>query len=101
MKLFTAAEVAEHKTPADLWVIIDKKVYDLTSWHQFHPGGPELLLRYGGLDVTAAEKTAHGTLKKPISIMHKYCIGSADSLASSSCIGHSGRPRKQGEARNP
>eukprot|EP00930_Biecheleria_cincta_P034482 TRINITY_DN23831_c0_g1_i1.p1 TRINITY_DN23831_c0_g1~~TRINITY_DN23831_c0_g1_i1.p1 ORF type:complete len:280 (+),score=55.98 TRINITY_DN23831_c0_g1_i1:28-867(+) len=76
MKLFTAAEVAEHKTPADLWVIIDKKVYDLTSWHQFHPGGPELLLRYGGLDVTAAEKTAHGTLKKPISIMHKYCIGS-------------------------
>lgn len=76
MKLFTAAEVAEHKTPADLWVIIDKKVYDLSCWHQFHPGGSELLLRYGGLDVTVAQKTAHGMLKKPISIMHKYCIGS-------------------------
>ncbi|CAK9114686.1 Dynein heavy chain-like protein PF11_0240 [Durusdinium trenchii] len=56
-------------------VIVDKKVYDITNWHAFHPGGSSLLLKYGGKDATEASHDAHSLLKKPMSIMPRYFIG--------------------------
>lgn len=38
---FTPAEIARHSTPADLWIIIDGDVYDLSSFTAEHPGGPK------------------------------------------------------------
>jgi len=75
MEIFTAAEVARHNKPNDLWVILDNKVYDITNWHILHPGGSSLLLKYGGRDATQASQDAHGLLKKPVSIMPRYFIG--------------------------
>lgn len=37
-KIFTAAEVAAHKTPQDLYIIVDGDVYDLTKFQDDHPG---------------------------------------------------------------
>ena len=44
---FTAAEVAQHKTRADCWTIIDSGVYDITSYVPRHPGGDEILKACG------------------------------------------------------
>jgi cytochrome b involved in lipid metabolism len=49
-KTITAAEVAKHATSADCWIIVDGKVYDLTSFFGRHPGGDETLSRYCGKD---------------------------------------------------
>ena len=40
---FTVAQVAEHKTRDDAWLIIDGKVYDVTDFVDDHPGGDSIL----------------------------------------------------------
>ena len=48
---FTAAEVALHQSAEDCWLIIDKKVYDVTPYIAEHPGG-DAIFRHAGCDVT-------------------------------------------------
>ena len=47
-KAFTAAEVAEHNSLQDLWVIIDGDVYDLTEYVDQHPGKDAIGNNAGG-----------------------------------------------------
>mmetsp|Transcript_173282 Transcript_173282/g.550109 ORF Transcript_173282/g.550109 Transcript_173282/m.550109 type:complete len:665 (+) Transcript_173282:111-2105(+) len=72
---YTIQEVAEHKTPKSLWVIINRKVYDVTSFYKWHPGGPNVLMQMGGKDATAAAAAAHKNAL-PANLMWEYCIGS-------------------------
>ena len=43
MENYTEDQVAEHWSEDDCWVIIDDKVYDLTSFIQEHPGGSTII----------------------------------------------------------
>lgn len=47
-RVFTRGEVAQHNSDDDLWVVINERVYDLTVWLNFHPGGREPLLQMAG-----------------------------------------------------
>ena len=38
---FSQTEVAAHKKPDDLWIIVDEDVYDLTKFQSEHPGESE------------------------------------------------------------
>ena len=46
------AEVARHATAESLWVILGGRVYDLTKFAKFHPGGRVVLLAMAGRDAT-------------------------------------------------
>jgi Cytochrome b5-like Heme/Steroid binding domain len=48
---YTAAEVATHKNGLSCWLILDNKVYDVTTFIAKHPGG-EAILRGCGKDAT-------------------------------------------------
>jgi hypothetical protein len=37
-KTFSAADVASHNKPNDLYVVVDEDVYDLTTFQDEHPG---------------------------------------------------------------
>lgn len=98
-RAFTAAEVARHNTAArarrcpsaallscpdapgqaDLWIILDGKVYDVTSYVEEHPGG-EAILRNAGRDST---KGFHGPQHpgRVFDIIEDFCIGSLDEAA--------------------
>lgn len=52
LKQYSYAEVAKHNTPADLWMVIDDKVYDVTKFQTEHPGGEEVLIEMAGKDAT-------------------------------------------------
>ncbi|KAH6572527.1 hypothetical protein BASA50_004441 [Batrachochytrium salamandrivorans] len=49
---FSLEEVAANHTTDSLWVINDNKVYDISQFMFDHPGGQEILLQYGGQDIT-------------------------------------------------
>lgn len=40
-KQVSASEVATHSKADDCWIVVNGKVYDLTSFAPNHPGGPE------------------------------------------------------------
>ncbi|KZV22423.1 cytochrome b5 isoform A [Dorcoceras hygrometricum] len=45
-------EASQHNTSEDCWVVIDGKVYDVTSYLEEHPGGDDILLEATGKDAT-------------------------------------------------
>jgi len=48
----TIEEVRKHDQREDCWIVIDQKVYDVTSWAKSHPGGPLPLWGTAGRDAT-------------------------------------------------
>lgn len=46
-RLIRWAEIIQHQKADDLWLLIDGRVYDCTSWLPLHPGGKSLLLGLG------------------------------------------------------
>ena len=52
MKKFTLSEVARHNKDGDNYIVIDEKVYDVSSFSNFHPGGVFPLRSVAGKDAT-------------------------------------------------
>lgn len=51
---YTKADVAKHNTASDCWVIINKNVYDLTSFANSHSGGEAAIIAVCGKDGTTS-----------------------------------------------
>jgi len=52
-----AAEIARHRLIQDCWLLINDKVYDVTSYLGAHPGGVATIAPYCGKDATNAFAT--------------------------------------------
>ena len=48
VKHFTMADVAQHRSSNDCWIVLFKKVYDVTSFVKQHPGGALALWNVAG-----------------------------------------------------
>ncbi len=76
----TMEEVRKHNSASDCWIVIDNKVYDVTNYIQYHPGGSETILRYCGKDATQAFMTKDKSRPKPhspkaVSLLKVFYIG--------------------------
>ncbi|KAJ6531720.1 acyl-CoA dehydrogenase/oxidase [Mycena capillaripes] len=60
-KEFSRDSVAQHTSPGDLWVIIDSRVFDLSSFASLHPGGLAVLSdsEIAGQDATESFYALH------------------------------------------
>ncbi|KAL5771455.1 hypothetical protein ACOSP7_015609 [Xanthoceras sorbifolium] len=76
-------DLHSHNKPGDLWISIQSKVYNVTEWSKYHPGGEQPLLSLAGQDATDAFVAYHpGTAWK---YLDKFFTGYylSDSSASS------------------
>ncbi|CAH8299039.1 unnamed protein product [Eruca vesicaria subsp. sativa] len=77
-KLFTLAEVSQHTSNKDCWIVIDGKVYDVTKFLDDHPGGDEVILTSTGKDATDDfEDVGHSSTAK--AMLDEYYVGDIDS----------------------
>jgi cytochrome b involved in lipid metabolism len=56
----TASEIAKHNTETDCYMIVNGKVYDVTTYLPVHPGGASRIIQYCGKDGTQAFDTKGG-----------------------------------------
>ena len=55
----TPRELAQHSSPEDCWTALRGRVYDLTPYLKFHPGGGALLVAVAGKDATRVFDAYH------------------------------------------
>ncbi|EGV63902.1 hypothetical protein CANTEDRAFT_97923 [Yamadazyma tenuis ATCC 10573] len=78
-KKINAEDVAKHDNLDNgVWVVINGKVYDLTTFINMHPGGTSIILKYAGKDASFLFNKVHarGTIE---SILPEECyLGELD-----------------------
>ncbi|ORY01636.1 NAD(P)H-nitrate reductase [Basidiobolus meristosporus CBS 931.73] len=72
-KSFTQEEISKHNQPDDCWMVINKRVYDVTDFIKEHPGGAESLTLNAAMDCTEDFVAVHST--NAHEILEKYYVG--------------------------
>jgi cytochrome b involved in lipid metabolism len=85
----STAEIAKHSTFSDCWMILNNKVYDLTSFLSAHPGGAGTMTPYCGKDGSQAYQTkdmspARGHSQSAYNLLPSYYIGDLNQKITSS-----------------
>ena len=70
---YTAAEVAKHNSKDDCWLIIDKKVYDVTTYVPDHPGNESIAKHAGQDNSVGFHGEQHG--ESVFALVEDYRIG--------------------------
>ncbi|XP_033824108.1 acyl-CoA 6-desaturase isoform X1 [Periophthalmus magnuspinnatus] len=73
--VFTWEEVQRHSHRGDQWLVIDRKVYNVTQWAKRHPGGFRLIQHYAGEDATEAFTAFHRDVKFVQKFLKPLLIG--------------------------
>ena len=75
-KKYSLEEVWKHDKTDDCWIIIDDKVYDVSSYMMNHPGGFYKLISNSGPGSDASfDFFNHGHSKSAKNMVHKFYIG--------------------------
>ncbi|CEO96675.1 unnamed protein product (mitochondrion) [Plasmodiophora brassicae] len=74
---YTMAQVAQHCTRNDAWIVLHGLVYDVTRYVDFHPGGPSEIMRGVGRDATQLFDATHPWVNVNF-LLQKCCMGQLD-----------------------
>jgi cytochrome b involved in lipid metabolism len=55
--ILNMVEISKHNSINDCWLLINNKVYDVTSFVSSHPGGPDTIALHCGQEATQAYNT--------------------------------------------
>lgn len=79
IKKISASEVAQHISRDDLYIVIHKMVYNISSFINEHPGGEEVLFDVAGQDATDAfEDVGHSDEARDI--LKKLLVGELEGI---------------------
>lgn len=72
---YTLDQVAQHNTAASCWSAINGDVYDLTTWIQNHPGGPNAIRSICGSDGSMGFNNRHAGTPEALAKLPAFKIG--------------------------
>ncbi|TPP60974.1 Cytochrome-b5 reductase [Fasciola gigantica] len=75
---FSWEEIEKHSSVADRWIVLEKKVYDVTKWQNRHPGGRKIIGHYATQDATEAFLAFHKDIETTKKFLKPYYIGDVD-----------------------
>ncbi|KAG8342570.1 Cytochrome b5 like Heme Steroid binding domain [Trypanosoma vivax] len=76
-RILSLGEVRKHVTEDDLWLVINGRVYDVSTYVDQHPGGVDTLIGVAGKDGTADfESVGHSESAREL--LERHCIGTLD-----------------------
>lgn len=98
---FTVAQVASHKSSKSCFVTVGRNVYDVTDFLDSHPGGSDLVLEYGGKDVSDILKdgASHTHSEAAYEVLDDSLVGHLEGTATNGKA--NGAPAENGAAVNP
>lgn len=70
----TTAELKQHKIKADCWTCINGKVFNITPYIDFHPGGEKEIMKCAGSDGTFLFNKYHSWVN-PDRLLAKCMVG--------------------------
>uniref|UniRef100_A0A0K0E7Z0 Cytochrome-b5 reductase n=1 Tax=Strongyloides stercoralis TaxID=6248 RepID=A0A0K0E7Z0_STRER len=70
----TLDELSKHNKPNDCWIVLNGKVFDVTEYLEYHPGGVSEIANYGGKDATDAFIDIHSWINYNM-FLKNYCVG--------------------------
>ncbi|XP_059917961.1 acyl-CoA 6-desaturase [Gadus macrocephalus] len=73
--VYTWDEVQKHCHRNDQWLVINRKVYNVTQWAKRHPGGLRVISHYAGEDATEAFLAFHPNPKLVQKFLKPLLIG--------------------------
>ncbi|NWY64394.1 FADS2 desaturase, partial [Erithacus rubecula] len=59
IRFYTWEEIQKHNLRTDKWLVIERKVYNVTKWANRHPGGQRVISHCAGEDATDAFQAFH------------------------------------------
>jgi cytochrome b involved in lipid metabolism len=74
----SVAEIAKHNSKSDCWMIINNKVYNLTNFINFHPGGAGVITPYCGKDGSigfATKDRGQSHSSRADNLLNSYYLG--------------------------
>lgn len=80
-----SATVSKHNTSSDCWLIVSSKVYNVTQYIPYHPGGTQQIVNYCGKEATSAFDTQGGKgnhSNNARSLLANYYLGDLNSTSS-------------------
>ena len=93
----TLTEIATHDTATDCWSVVNKNVYDLTSYVSSHPGGSAVIKAICGKDGSAAFSGQHGGAATPTSVLASFKLGALSTTAATGTLPQASVPAGEGE----
>ncbi|GJE86566.1 fatty acid hydroxylase [Phanerochaete sordida] len=77
IRIYTAEDLAEHRSAQSCWVSRDGKVYDITKFLDDHPGGDDIVLQHAGKDIGEIMKdpVEHEHSDSAYDMLEEFVIG--------------------------
>ncbi|XP_073073764.1 fatty acid desaturase 3 isoform X2 [Manis javanica] len=72
---FRWEQIRPHNLPGDKWLVIKRRVYDISRWAQRHPGGSRLIGHHAAEDATDAFHAFHQDLNFVRKFLQPLLIG--------------------------
>ncbi|KAM6595039.1 hypothetical protein CsatA_002742 [Cannabis sativa] len=76
-RLISMKEVKQHQTEGSMWTVLKGRVYNLSPYMRFHPGGVDMLKKAVGKDCTALFNKYHAWVNAEF-LMEKCLVGLLD-----------------------